>query len=136
MFLFQDLPPAQAADPLTFGIAVKNALIAALVAFGVLYATAYRRVGSDNFVFFDWLVANRNRWINLVVTLVIFSSISLLIPDISSLSNQIGFNLNATVPLSFGLALAAWLASVTKAAEPKVADQGDPHEDDHKDGKD
>lgn len=116
-------PPDQA---ITLIVAAKNAAIAALVAFGVLYATAYRRVGADNFVFIDWLIANRNRWINGVVTLIVFSTISLLIPDVSSLSNEIGINLNATVPLSFGLALAAWLASTTKAAEPKVADQGDP----------
>lgn len=127
--MFEILPPSQPADPVTLVVAAKNAGVAALVAFGVLYATAYRRVGADNFVFVDWLVANRNRWVNLIVTLIIFSGISLLIPDVSSISNQIGFNLNATVPLSFGLALAAWCASVTKAAEPKVADQGDPKKD-------
>lgn len=119
----------QVADQaITLAVAAKNAGIAALVAFGILYATAYRRVGSDNFVFFDWLSANRNRWINGVITLILFSTIALLIPDLSTASNDIGFNLNAKVPLSFGVALAAWLASTTKAAEPKVADQGDPTE--------
>ncbi len=97
-----------------------------LVAFGILYATAYKRVGADNFVFWPWLVANRNRWMNGVVTLTIFSLIAFLIPDLSAASNAVGFNLNAPVPLSFGVALAAWLASTTKAAEPKAADQGDP----------
>lgn len=112
----------QAEQAITFIVAVKNAGIAALVAFGVLYATAYRRVGSDNFIFWLWLKANRNRWINGIVSLGIFSTIALLIPDISAASNAIGFNLNAKVPLSFGLALAAWLATTSKAKEPGSED--------------
>lgn len=122
--MFQDLPlqTEQAEQAITFIVAVKNAGIAALVAFSVLFGAAYKRVGSDDFVFFDWLYANRNRWVNAVVTLTLFSTISLLVPDVSALSNTIGFNLNAKVPLSFGLALAAWLAISTKAKEPKSAD--------------
>lgn len=117
----------QAADQaLTLVVAAKNSGIAALVAFGILYAAAYRRVGSDHFVFVDWLKANRNRWINGVITLVLFASIAILVPDVAGISNQLGFNLNAAVPLSFGIALAAWLASTTKAQEPQSADQGVP----------
>ncbi len=122
-----DLP--QAADQaLTLAIALKNAGIAALVAFGILYATAYKRVGSDSFVFLEWLKANRNRWINGVITLILFSSIALLVPDVARISNEIGFNLNAAVPLSFGIALAAWLASTSKVKEPQSADQGIPED--------
>lgn len=120
----------QAADQaLTLAVAAKNSGIAALVAFGILYATAYRRVGSDEFVFFPWLKSNRNRWINGIITLVLFGSIALLVPDVAEVSNQLGFNLNAKLPLSFGIALAAWLASTTKAKDPQSADQGVP--DDH-----
>ena len=117
--------PQVADQALTLTVAAKNSGIAALVAFGILYATAYKRVGSDDFVFWDWLKANRNRWLNGIVTLILFGSIALLVPDVAEISNQLGFNLNATVPLSFGIALAAWLASTTKAVEPKKADQGD-----------
>lgn len=117
--------PQTADQAITLAIAAKNAGVAALVAFGILYATAYRRVGSDDFVFWDWLKANRNRWLNGIITLVLFSAIALLVPELSSASNEIGFNLNAKIPLSFGVALAAWLASTTKAQEPKKADQGD-----------
>lgn len=124
--MFQDVATPSADQAITVGVVLKNVGIAALVAFGILFATAYRRVGSDSFVFLDWLEANRNRWINGLITLLLFSMISLLIPDLSAASNALGFNLNAKVPLSFGVALAAWLASTTKAAEPKVADQGDP----------
>jgi hypothetical protein len=114
---------AQTADQaLTFAIAAKNAGIASLVAFLVLYATAYKRVGSDDFVFWDWLVANRNRWLNGVITLILVSGLSVAVPDLSSLANTFGFNLNASVPLSFGLGLAAWLAGTTKAADPQKAD--------------
>lgn len=124
--MFQDVATPSADQAITVGVVLKNVGIAALVAFGILFATAYRRVGSDSFVFLDWLEANRNRWINGLITLLLFSMISLLIPDLSAASNALGFNLNAKVPLSFGVALAAWLASTTKAAEPKIADQGDP----------
>lgn len=128
--MFQETIPLQEADVAVTGlIALKNSGVALLVAFVILYATAYKRVGSDSFVFVDWFVANRNRWINGVITLILFSLVAFLIPDLSAASNAIGFNLNAPVPLSFGVALAAWLASTTKAAEPKVADQGDPRDD-------
>lgn len=116
--------PQVAEQAITIAVAAKNAGIAALVAFGILYATAYKRVGSDDFVFWDWLKSNRNRWVNGIITLMLFSAIALLIPDLSAASNAIGFNLNAKIPLSFGVALAAWLASTTKAQEPKKADQG------------
>ena len=116
-----------ASQALTLTAIFKNAGVAALVAFAVMYATAYKKVG-DDFVFLDWLYANRNRWINGIVTLLLFFSISMLVPDISGLSNAIGFNLNASVPLSFGLALAAWLTLSTKAKSPtpeeKPADPG------------
>lgn len=112
------LQTEQAEQAITFIVAMKNAGVAALVAFAILYATAYKRVGSDSFQFFDWLYANRNRWINGIITLAIFSSVALLIPDLSAASNAVGFNLNAKVPLSFGVALAAWLASTTKAKDP------------------
>lgn len=115
------LQTEKAEQAITAIIAAKNAGIAALVAFSVLYGTAYRRVGGE-FRFFDWLYANKNRWVNGIITLGLFSTISLLVPDISSLSNAIGFNLNAQVPLSFGLALAAWLALTTQASKPKAAD--------------
>ncbi len=118
--------PQVADQALTLAVAAKNSGIAALVAFGILYATAYKRVGSDDFVFWAWLKSNRNRWINGIVTLIIFGSIALLVPDVAEISNQLGFNLNAKVPLSFGIALSVWLASTTKAVEPKKADQGDP----------
>lgn len=111
-----------ASQALTMAVIFKNAGIAALVAFSVLFGTAYRRKGGEDFIFTYWLYANRNRWINGIVTLVLFSSISALVPDISGLSNMIGFNLNASVPLSFGLALAAWLALSTQAQAPKAAD--------------
>src|SRR5580765_794681 len=127
--MFQDavLQTEQAEQAITFIVAVKNSGIAALVAFAILYGTAYRRAGSDDFVFFPWLYANRNRWINGFVTLTLFSAISLLIPDVSVVSNAVGFNLNAKVPLSFGLALASWLALSTKAKEPgKSDDSPDP----------
>lgn len=117
--------PEAADQAITLAVAAKNAGIAALIAFAVLFATAYKRVGGDEFVFLDWLAANRNRWINGVITLILFSTVSLLVPQISELSNEIGFNLNAAVPLSFGLALATWLSSTTKAVPPKKADQGD-----------
>ena len=42
--------PQVADQALTFTVAAKNAGIAGLVAFGVLFATAYRRVGSDDFI--------------------------------------------------------------------------------------
>lgn len=131
--MFQEMTPAisvavaealqteKAEQAITAIVAAKNAGIAALVAFSVLYGTAYRRVGGD-FKFFDWLYANRNRWVNGIITLGLFSTISLLIPDVSALSNTIGFNLNAQVPLSFGLALAAWLTLTTQASKPKDAD--------------
>lgn len=117
--------PQVADQALTLAVAAKNSGIAALVAFGILYATAYKRVGSDDFVFWSWLKANRNRWINGIITLILFGSIALLVPDVAEISNQLGFNLNAAVPLSFGIALAAWLASTTKAVDPKKADQGE-----------
>lgn len=129
--MFQEYTTPQAADQaVTLIIAAKNAGIAAAVAFAILYASAYKRVGSDDFKFIAWLYSNRNRWINGVITLLLFSGIALLIPDIGSASNAIGFNLNAKVPLSFGVALAAWLSSTTKALPPKVADQGDPKKED------
>ena len=131
--LFQEMTPTvtaavtealqteKAEQAITFIVAVKNAGIAALVSFCVLYGAAYQRVG-NGFEFFPWLYSNRNRWINGIVTLALFSTVSLLVPDISSLSNTIGFNLNAQVPLSFGLALAAWLTLTTQASKPKLAD--------------
>lgn len=123
----QAIDPAQSADQaITIAVAAKNAGIAAIVAFTVLYLTAYQRVGGDNFIFLDWLYSNRNRWINGVITLILFSALSVLVPALGSVANLFGFNLNADIPLSLGLAIAAWLASVTKAAQPKVADQGDP----------
>ncbi len=102
--MFQDaaLQTEQAEQAITFIVAIKNGAIAALVAFTILYGTAYRRVGSDDFVFLDWLYSNRNRWVNLFVTLTLFSTLSLVVPDVSVVSNMIGFNLNAKVPLSFG----------------------------------
>jgi hypothetical protein len=113
-----EVTPQAAEQAITVAVAAKNAGIAALVAFAVLYATAYQRVGSEDFVFVDWLVANRNRWLNGVITLVLFSGLSLLIQDIAAASNAVGFNLNAQVPLSFGIALAAWLAITAKAKHP------------------
>jgi len=126
------LDPQSADKAITIAIAAKNAGVAAIVAFAVLYGTAYRRVGSDSFVFKDWLYSNRNRWINGAVTLVLFSTLSVLVPAIGAVANLFGFNLNADVPLSLGLGVAAWLASTTKAAEPKVADQGDPKDKERK----
>lgn len=127
---FQDAVMPQVADQaITLAIAAKNAGIAAIVAFAVLYATAYKRVGGDDFNFFAWLAANRNRWINGVITLLIVSVLTILVPNLGSVANIFGFNLNADIPLSLGLAIAVWLASSTKAKEPKEpkeADQGDP----------
>jgi hypothetical protein len=121
---------AQSADQaITIQIAAKNAGIAAIVAFTTLYLTAYKRVGANDFVFIDWLYANRNRWLNGVITLTLFSVLSVLVPAIGAVANLFGFNLNADIPLSLGLAIAAWLASTTKAAPPKEADQGDVTED-------
>lgn len=128
------LQTEKAEQAITAIVAAKNAGIAALVAFAVLYGTAYQRVGSD-FEFFPWLYANRNRWVNGIITLVLFSMISLLVPDVSALSNTIGFNLNAQVPLSFGLALAAWLALTTRAKKPTEADGAIQNNDDIDDEK-
>lgn len=118
--------PQVADQAITLATAARNAGIAAIVAFSALFAAAYKRVGGDNFVFFDWLYANRNRWINGVVTLTLVSTLTVLVPNLGSVANIFGFNLNADVPLSLGLAIAVWLASTTKAKDPKEADQGDP----------
>ena len=125
--MFQEPIAPQVADQaITVAIAAKNAGIAAIVAFAVLYATAYKRVGGDDFYFFAWLAANRNRWINGAITLLLVSVLTIFVPNLGSVANIFGFNLNADIPLSLGLAIAVWLASSTKAKDPKEADQGDP----------
>ncbi len=124
--MFQQLPlsePQVAEHAVTAAIAAKNAGIAAIVAFAVLFLTAYKRVGADDFIFTTWLWGNRNRWINGAITLIIFSTLSVLVPSIGAISDIFGFNLKADLPLSLGLAVAAWLSSVTKAQPPSNGGQ-------------
>jgi hypothetical protein len=95
-----------------------NAGVAALVAFVWMYAQAYRRVGADDFYFFPWLAANRNRWLNGTITLGLLTALTLTLPEISDFSDFFGISLNAKLPLPLGIGLAAWMSLTTKPKDP------------------
>lgn len=103
---------------LTFAEVSKNMLIAGIACFLIMLLSAWRRVGGDDFSFFNWIKANKNRWVFGSVVLVLLSWLSFLTPAVGDLAEQIGFNMNAKVPISLGIALAALLATTTKAKDP------------------
>lgn len=112
--------PVQAEQILTAAQIAWNGLATVLIAMLTMYAVAYRRIGSDDFVFWPWFKSNKNRWINGVVTLLAFYFLVWIVPDVTDLISNVGFNLNPKLPVASGLALAAWLTLSTKAKDPTV----------------
>jgi hypothetical protein len=100
--------------------AAYNALATAMTCFLVMLATAWQssRTRPDDFSFFAWLKANTSRFMVGLVFLVLFSGLTYIVSDVSKLLLMLGFNMDANVPVSFGLALAIFLLGSTKKDVP------------------
>lgn len=107
-----------APEMITVSQAAWNALSAGLTCFLVLMVAAYQRQ-KEEFDFIQWLTSNVNRWLVGAALLIGLSTLTVLVPNISELTQAFGFNINAKVPISLGLGLAA-LLSVSTKSKPTV----------------
>ncbi len=121
--LFED--PVLVKTSITAYAAAYNALATAMTCFLVMLATAYQgsRTRPDDFSFLAWLKANVSRFTVGIVILLLFSGLTYMVPDVSKLLLMLGFNMDSNIPVSFGLALAAFLLGSTKKDTPP-ADSG------------
>ena len=95
-------------EPLTIAAAGINALTTFVTATLVMLVYAFRSK-EDKFDLIGWAVDNRNRFMVGALLIVLFSGLTVLTPDITAILSVIGFNVDGQVPVSFGLALAAFL---------------------------
>jgi hypothetical protein len=121
--IFED--PVVVKTSISATAAAYNALATAMTCFLVMLATAYQssRTRPDDFSFFSWLKANISRFTVGIVILLLFSGLTYMVPDVSKLLLMLGFNMDSNIPVSFGLALAAFLLGSTKKDTPP-ADTG------------
>jgi hypothetical protein len=121
--LFED--PVVVKTAISATAAAYNALATAMTCFLVMLATAYQssRTRPDDFEVLQWLKANVSRFTVGAIVLALFSGLTYMVPDVSKLLLMLGFNMDSNIPVSFGLALAAFLLGATKKDTPP-ADTG------------
>lgn len=67
------------------------------------------RSKTDGFDILAWFYDNRSRFVVGAILIIGYSALTVLTPDLSALLSVLGFNADAAAPISFGLALAAFL---------------------------
>src|SRR6185369_4937922 len=121
--MFQEVPtptPIEVKAAISASAAAWNALTTAISCFLMMLAVGYQssRTRTDDFSFMVWARSNTSRFIVGSIILVGFGSLTYLTPDVSKLLLALGFNVDATVPVSFGLALAIFLLGASKKDTP------------------
>lgn len=116
--------PVEVKTAITATAAAWNALATAITCFLVMLATAYQssRTKTDDFSFVAWLRSNKSRFMVGSVILILFSALTYMVSDVSKLLLMLGFNMDASVPVSFGLALAIFLLGSQKKDVPPADD--------------
>lgn len=96
------------ATVIPIGVAALNALTIFISATVVMLVYGFRSK-TDGFDVIGWFYDNRSRFVVGAILITGYSALTVLTPDLSALLAILGFNADAAAPISFGLALAAFL---------------------------
>lgn len=97
--------------------ALSNAATTLIACFLVMLIQGYR-AKEETFDPVVWAIDNRSRFIVGLLIVALYTVLTVLSPDVATVLEAIGFNTNAKVPISMGLALAAFLLGGVKKNPP------------------